>query len=742
MRSLRPAKIVASPTKRPRNGSLCTYCYYYTTTFSSVCLTAMRVDCNNIVQMNAIVLYLLIHSICICCRDGLSLNIAKRLPVPKLLREEIVPKVRTLLIDNYDSYTYNLWQLLSDVNGIEPHVVYNNAYGGSWDALISGLQSFDNIVISPGPGSPDRQTDFGLCTDAILKSNIPLLGVCLGHQGMAHAYGGKVTRAQVPMHGRLSKLQHDDCGVFAGIDQNIEVVRYHSLVVDSPLPSVLRPTAWTLDGTIMGLEHRSKRQYGVQFHPESIKTACGRSLVTNFQGITLRHMQSTSSITNTVSVTKSKAFNFHNNSHQKAASVPSSTTPSTSTAAPQRHVHITTIPLPADSAITTEEVFSRLYGSHPASIWLDSQRPGPVNVRPQQPAGSHSPASSGRMTYMGALDTPGAYAVEYHGNRRLVKRTMTAPVNEVSKSHSTCSIEIQNRSIFEFLREKLAEEAASEPVITRSYRDIGTADAALASAEYDISITSALFGYLSYEVGQEAVNILAAQTDHSAHYDLSVETPYLDGARVNTSQPMALLMYPTQYVVYDHTQRVYRIVDLWNNDIAVPNSSQSLADRLAKIITTPTLAPETVYTGTEESSPAVTHVQALTGRKSQSAYKQDIAACLESISAGESYEVCLTTQFSGPAVGITDLTAHSLSMYKRLRALNPAPYASYLRYDPVELATGTTVAVSGLSAEVDKQKQTLQWYSPGGFAVCSTSPECFLKIDKVRWINYHCMSRL
>ena len=122
--------------------------------------------------------------------------------------------MKTLLIDNYDSFTYNLFQLLSEANGEEPIVVRNDEMG--W-AELAASRDFDNIVISPGPGSPDREADFGVCAEAIRESDVPLLGVCLGHQGLCSAYGARIVHAPEAMHGRLSAVTHADCGIFAGL---------------------------------------------------------------------------------------------------------------------------------------------------------------------------------------------------------------------------------------------------------------------------------------------------------------------------------------------------------------------------------------------------------------------------------------------------------------------------------------------------------------------------------------------
>ena len=191
-------------------------------------------------------------------------------------------RMSTLLVDNYDSYTYNVFHLLAAVSGEEPIVVHNDMV--SWRAL--SRWDFDAIVLSPGPGRPERWHDFGVCSDILRSSEIPVLGICLGHQGLGHVLNG-VGRAapRWSMHGRLSQVQHLDSGLFAGIPQDFSVVRYHSLAVTGPLGPEGRVTAWTEDGVVMGIEHRSRPMWGVQFHPESIATEHGRAVVENFYAI-------------------------------------------------------------------------------------------------------------------------------------------------------------------------------------------------------------------------------------------------------------------------------------------------------------------------------------------------------------------------------------------------------------------------------------------------------------------------
>ncbi|HYL33213.1 MAG TPA: aminodeoxychorismate/anthranilate synthase component II [Stellaceae bacterium] len=181
-----------------------------------------------------------------------------------------------LLIDNYDSFTYNLWHYLGEL-GAEVIVKRNDALSVA-DALALKPQG---IVISPGPSDPDRA---GICLELIAKAGrIPLLGVCLGHQAIGQAFGGKVVRAKVPMHGKLSTIRHEGSGVFAGLPNPFDATRYHSLIVErASLPASLAVTAETEDGIIMGLQHRERPVHGVQFHPESIASQGGHRLLKNF----------------------------------------------------------------------------------------------------------------------------------------------------------------------------------------------------------------------------------------------------------------------------------------------------------------------------------------------------------------------------------------------------------------------------------------------------------------------------
>ncbi len=183
-----------------------------------------------------------------------------------------------LIIDNYDSFTYNLVQYCGEL-GAAMKVLRNDEI--SVDEIKSEIRP-DRIMISPGPGTPEKA---GISVEAIksFAGKIPILGVCLGHQAIGQVFGGKVVRAPEPVHGKPSKIKHDEKGVFSGLDNDLEVGRYHSLIVErNTLPDCLEISAETDGGVIMGLRHKEMRIEGVQFHPESILTSGGKNLLQNF----------------------------------------------------------------------------------------------------------------------------------------------------------------------------------------------------------------------------------------------------------------------------------------------------------------------------------------------------------------------------------------------------------------------------------------------------------------------------
>ena len=186
--------------------------------------------------------------------------------------------MRLLIIDNYDSFTYNLVQYLGEL-GATTVVERNDA--ATVAALLEARP--DGLVVSPGPGVPSAAGISVEAVKAFAEAGIPVFGVCLGHQSIGEAYGGKTVRARKIMHGKTSPIEHDSKGIFAGLPQPFDATRYHSLVIEeSSFPSDLEISARTADGEIMGVRHRTLPVEGVQFHPESILTEVGKSLLKNF----------------------------------------------------------------------------------------------------------------------------------------------------------------------------------------------------------------------------------------------------------------------------------------------------------------------------------------------------------------------------------------------------------------------------------------------------------------------------
>lgn len=182
-----------------------------------------------------------------------------------------------LLIDNYDSFTYNLYQYLGEL-GAEVMVVRNDEV--TLDQIAS--MAPEHIIISPGPGNPDEA---GISKDVIRRfaGQVPIFGVCLGHQCIGEVFGGLIIRAPEPVHGKTALIQHAGAGILRGLPQPFEAIRYHSLIVErETLPAALAVTAEAADGLIMGLRHREHPIHGVQFHPESIMTRVGKDILRNF----------------------------------------------------------------------------------------------------------------------------------------------------------------------------------------------------------------------------------------------------------------------------------------------------------------------------------------------------------------------------------------------------------------------------------------------------------------------------
>ncbi|MCW3815838.1 aminodeoxychorismate synthase component I [Micromonospora sp. DR5-3] len=263
--------------------------------------------------------------------------------------------MRTLIIDNYDSFTYNLFHYVAEVTGTEPTVITNDdpRWQPEW------LDEFDNVLLSPGPGRPERHRDFGLCREVFEAGRLPVLGVCLGHQGLCHLLGGRVAAAPEPRHGRLSRVHHDGSELFAGIPSPFEVVRYHSLAVDQ-LPPSLVASARSEDGVLMAVRHRHRPVWGVQFHPESIRTEHGRRLLANFDEATWRWRAE-----------RPRHAAPARRPHRAATPQAVSAAP-TGPAAPRHRVLVRRLRL----AVETEALFDAQFRGSPYAFWLDNNQRG------------------------------------------------------------------------------------------------------------------------------------------------------------------------------------------------------------------------------------------------------------------------------------------------------------------------------------------------------------------------------
>ncbi len=315
----------------------------------------------------------------------------------------------TLLVDNYDSYTYNVFHILAAVSGEEPIVIQNDTV--SWGAL--SRWDFDAIVISPGPGHPDRWHDFGVCSDILRWSEAPILGICLGHQGLGRLLNGAVGAAPLAMHGRMSHVRHLGSGLFEDIPQDFSVVRYHSLAVNGPIGPEGRVTAWTEDGVVMGMEHRTRPIWGVQFHPESISTEHGHKLIENFYAM-------------------ARASKPARSFGARRLVTPSQRPRERSAEASSMRLLIRTI----EAEAPTEPLFEELFGSCEHAFWFDS---------------ADAPTRLAQNSYMGAAIGPERCVIEYDVQESAVR------INRGLDST------VEHASIFDVLERELAAAGVQVP---------------------------------------------------------------------------------------------------------------------------------------------------------------------------------------------------------------------------------------------------------------------------------------
>ncbi len=297
--------------------------------------------------------------------------------------------------------------MIAQVNGELPLVIPNDQI--DWEDLTK--LKFDNVVISPGPGRPEKAKDFGICLQVIENVDVPLLGVCLGHQGLAHVYGGTVIHAPELRHGRLSKIYHNNSELFQGIPQSFSVVRYHSLIVAEDLPSCLEKVAWTKSGLIMALRHRHLPCWGVQFHPESICTEYGWNLLENFRKITQEFAQKKLGVGSGESGVGSRG-------NKQCPTPPAST----------HHSQYQVCSQKLDIYLDAEQVFVNLFGEDTHAFWLDSSLVEP---------------GVSRFSFMGGSGGLNSLLVEYRTQNQEITITQSGTVTR------------RTDSIFDYLKREI-----------------------------------------------------------------------------------------------------------------------------------------------------------------------------------------------------------------------------------------------------------------------------------------------
>jgi para-aminobenzoate synthetase len=328
--------------------------------------------------------------------------------------------MRTPLVDNHDSYTYNVFHLLAAASGEKPTVVNNDAV--SWRVL--SRSKFDAFVLSPGPGRPERWHDFGVCRDILRYSDVPVLGICLGHQGIGNLLDGDVAGAPQPMHGRLSSVRHRGTGIFTGVPQDFSVVRYHSLAITGPVGPEGHVVAWADDGVVMGVEHDSRPIWGVQFHPESIATEFGDRIARNFFELADR------ASTSHRSTRRSQGPGRRRGENQSACQ---GFGPATAGVAQGWTVLSRTL----EGAAPTEHLYERLFADADTSFWLDS---------------ADAPTWLAQCSYMGTSAGPGERHLSYDVDAATT--TIRTPAGE----------ERRQGSIFDLLDGELKDLKAEAPL--------------------------------------------------------------------------------------------------------------------------------------------------------------------------------------------------------------------------------------------------------------------------------------
>jgi para-aminobenzoate synthetase len=531
--------------------------------------------------------------------------------------------MRTLLVDNHDSYTYNVFHLLAAASGEEPTVVNNDAV--SWRVL--SRSKFDNFVLSPGPGRPERWHDFGVCRDILRYSEVPVLGICLGHQGIGNLLDGDVAGAPQPMHGRLSHVRHRGTGIFAGVPQDFSVVRYHSLAITGPVGPEGHVVAWADDGVVMGIEHDSRPIWGVQFHPESIATEFGDRIARNFFELAERSAATSTSThfvpgsqarpTSARSSQGSGDRRAENSSHAGVFGPPTGVVRGSGSGAEVGGVERgwTVLARTLEGAAPTEHLYERLFADADTSFWLDS---------------ADAPTWLAQCSYMGTSAGPGERHLSYDVDAATT--TIRTPAGE----------EQRHGSIFDLLDGELKDLRAEAPL------------------GVDRGLMGGYVGYLGYELKADC----GATNVHSS--DL----------------PDAALMLANRVVAVDHARDRTHVFALTRaEDTEESAAATAWLESTTRLAAAAICDPPTPRPLDPPAEPGG-HVTFRCGR-GRTQYLADIERSQAELAAGESYEVCLTDQIS------TDASPDPFALYRRLRRSNPSPFAALLRFGDTAIVSSS-----------------------------------------------------
>ncbi|KAG0329286.1 Protein phosphatase PP2A regulatory subunit B [Podila horticola] len=705
--------------------------------------------------------------------------------------------LRTLIVDNYDSYTFNLLQLFEEDQLKNVVVIRNDQF--EWSQFEQEvLPYFDQIILSPGPGRPERAQDFGICTQILQTTHIPIFGVCLGHQGIGHIHGAKVTYGPEPVHGQIAKVHHDGTGLFSGIPQDFEAVRYHSLVIqEDSLPEDLISTAWCVSyplipshrsnnvdndtdshsenmdtsntvnmdhltgaKSIMGVQHATLPHHGVQFHPESICTKYGKQMMNNFFGI-------------------SQEFYAHQNRPEfldipeyiRSYSVVPTSILSSTPQVPRPVYQYNRKPVNPYSLLIhaldpsifpdPELIFSSLFLTGPeskaASWWLDSAR---------------QPHPMSRFSFMGGVETRRCQ----HERHELGVREITAGAAQAVIQYSTLHQEINvrrfgnqdptnsdlkrihlnatsdaPRTFWDWMSELMKDfgRESVETTVVGPHGDIRP------FGEVPFDFFAGMVGYLGYEMKRESLEGYHTPAEQQCSCQGHRRDQATDCTCDCERYPDASFVLATQAVVFDHVEKRVYVLGVMNDSpdtqsgIGAPigfsnysacnnwikdvsQSIQYIARRNAPGAGTKRKSLLTMSSPNKTESHSTPYLLKQRHRRQSSAgllspfkvdvtekdYLKAIQDSLDYIHEGESYELCLTTQFRAKIPQYLHNDPHqgdpAFELYKILRKLNSAPFSAFL----------------SMPTALDTRHGSQEDDMVGKLIILSSSPERFLKIGQ------------